>query len=389
MRFFITLAVLLGAAAASARTFVVHPGGSIQTALNGASAGDRIVVHPGTYVETASADIALTITRDGIELVGLSTHGHPVILQNAGKQSYGVWASPVNSLPTTPPGDDENPPCDHQETAAVLTGFSIRGFTIRGFAIHGVHLACVDRFSIVDNRSEGNLVYGLFPVLSRHGLMLGNVVTGTTLDAAIYVGQSDDVLIAGNRVRDSLLGIEIENSRHCAAVANEVQDNTAGILVDLLPFLQRDTQRSTLVAYNSVHRNNRKNDATEGLLSVLPAGSGIVVVSGHGTTVLANDVRGNGFAGIALASLCFGWNRLQDVPSCDALPQIDPEFDTEPRDDRIIGNRLKGNGTMPQSDPAFEAIRGDLIWDGSGTGNCWSGNSFTPSATSLQLPACD
>jgi len=138
-----------------------------------------------------------------------------------------------------------------------------------------------------------------------------------------------------------------------------------------------------------VHRNNRKNDATEGLLSVLPAGSGIVVVGGHGTTVLANDVRGNGFAGIALASLCFGWNRLQDVPSCDALPQIDPEFDTEPRDDRIIGNRLKGNGTTPQSDPAFEAIRGDLIWDGSGTGNCWSGNSFTPSATSLQLPACD
>src|SRR2546425_8465780 len=120
MRFFITLAVLLGAAAASARTFAVHPGGSIQTAVNGASAGDRIVVHPGTYVETASADIALTITRDGIELVGLSTHGHPVILQNAGNQSYGVWASPVNSLPTTPPGDDENPPCDHQETAAVL-----------------------------------------------------------------------------------------------------------------------------------------------------------------------------------------------------------------------------------------------------------------------------
>jgi len=154
MRFFITLAVLLGAAAASARTFVVHPGGSIQTAVNGASAGDRIVVHPGTYVETASADIALTITRDGIELVGLSTHGHPVILQNAGKQSYGVWASPANSLPTTPPGDDENPPCDHQETAAVLSGFSIRGFTIRGFAIHGVHLACVDRFSIVDFPSE-------------------------------------------------------------------------------------------------------------------------------------------------------------------------------------------------------------------------------------------
>jgi len=384
MRSFRALSVLLAAAPASARTLVVQPGDSIQTAVNRASAGDRIVVHPGTYIETGSADIALTITSDGIELVGLSRPGHPVILENAGTQSYGVWVSPANSLPV-PGRDDEDPPCDHQETAAVLKGFSLRGFTIRGFAVHGVHLACVDGFSIVDNRSEGNLVYGLFPVLSRHGLMAGNVVTGTTLDAAVYVGQSDDVLIAGNRVHDSLLGIEIENSRHCAAVANEVHDNTAGILVDLLPFLQRDTQESALVAYNSVHHNNRKNDAKEGLLSVLPAGSGIVVVGGLGTTVLANDVRANGFAGIALASLCFGWDRLPDVPRCQDLPRID----TEPRDDRIIGNSLQGNGRRRQSDATFDAIRGDLIWDGSGTGNCWSGNSFTPSATSLQLPACD
>jgi parallel beta-helix repeat protein len=382
MRSFIGLGVLLAVMPAFARTLVVQPGGSIQTAVNSASAGDRIVVHPGTYVETASPDIALTITSDGIELVGLSKPGHPVILENAGTQSYGVWVSPENSLPVLG-GDDENPPCDHPETAAVLNGFSIRGFTIRGFAVHGVHLACVNRFSIVDNRSEGNLVYGLFPVLSRHGLMAGNIVTGTTLDAAVYVGQSDDVLITGNEIHDSLLGIEIENSRHCAAVANEVHDNTAGILVDLLPFLRRDTQRSTLVAFNSVHRNNRKNDAKEGLLSVLPAGSGIVVVGGHGTTVLANDVRSNGFTGIAVASLCFGWDRLRDVPPCKGLP-IDPE----PRNDQIIGNRLKGNGKTRQSDPTFDAIRADLIWDGSGTGNCWSGNRFSTSSPQ-QLPACD
>jgi parallel beta-helix repeat protein len=376
MRSFIGLGVLLAAVPASARTLVVRPGRppTIQEAVNRASAGDRIVVHPGTYIEGGTADTALTITKDGIELVGLSSSDEHVILASAGTQSYGIWVSPANSL-HDPARDDEDPLCAHPDTAAVLRGFSIRGFTIRGFATHGVHLACVDGFSIVDNRSEDNRVYGLFPVLSRHGLVAGNVVTGTTDDAAVYVGQSERVLITGNRVDRSLIGIEIENCGNCAAVANEIHDNTAGILVDLLPGLQRGTLENTLVAFNSVRDNNRTNNATEGVLSVLPAGSGIVVVGGRRTTVLANDVRTNGFVGIGVATYCFAYDQLRKPgdPDCHDLG-IDPD----PRDDRVIGNRLKGNGT-------------DLIWipsgDGTSDGNCWSGNKFTTSSPA-QLPSC-
>jgi hypothetical protein len=54
---------------------------------------------------------------------------------------------------------------------------------------------------------------------------------------------------------------------------------------------------------------------------------------------------------------------------------------------RIVGNRLKNNGTVRQPDPLFDALRADLIWDGSGTGNCWSRNVFA-SSTPAQLPAC-
>ena len=267
MRAFMALGLLLAGVPASARTLVVHPGQSIRAALTRASAGDRIEVLPGTYREGGRQEAsAVTITRNGIELVGLSRPGHPVVLENAGAQSYGVWVSPANSLPGT---DDEHPPCGGPQPA-VLKGFAIRGFTIRGFAVHGVHLACVEGFSIADNRSENNSVYGLFPVRSRHGLMTGNVVTGTTDDAAVYVGQSEDVLIAGNRVFGNLLGI-----------------------------------------------------------------------------------------------------------------------DPDPKDDRVIENRLKDNGLGDFSfNPFFESMKGDLIWDGSGSGNCWSGNTFTPTAASAQLPAC-
>jgi hypothetical protein len=140
MRYFIAVGVFFAAAPVSARTLVVHPPQSIQAAVDRASAGDRIVVHPGTYRETGEAS-AVTITKDGIELVGLSNPRQRLILENAGgAQKYGVWVSPTDSLPD---GDDEDPPCGEAMTA--VRGFSIRGFTISGFSKHGVHLACIVR----------------------------------------------------------------------------------------------------------------------------------------------------------------------------------------------------------------------------------------------------
>jgi hypothetical protein len=45
-----------------------------------------------------------------------------------------------------------------------------------------------------------------------------------------------------------------------------------------------------------------------------------------------------------------------------------------------------GNGTLPSGTPA-DALLGDLAWDGSGTGNCWSANRFGTSVPPA-LPAC-
>jgi parallel beta-helix repeat protein len=371
--------LLAAALPASARTFVVHPGESIRAALARASPGDRIEVLPGTYQEGAAGDLnALTVTIDGIALVGRSRPGRPVVLENAGGQSYGVWVSPADSAGPGPQADDEHPPCGLAGTA--IRGFSIRGFTVRGFASHGVHLACVDGFTISGNVAEDSGVYGLFPVVSRNGVLTGNLVTGTATDAGIYVGQSDAVLVAGNIVHDNELGLEIENSRNCAAIGNQVFGNTLGLFVDILPFLERKTQEATLVAFNTVHGNNRPNTANPAdLLGVLPPGLGILVAGGHGTTVAGNDVRGNGFAGIAVASLCLGL-ALQGLP-CTGL-----DIDPDPVGDRIVGNRALANGlaTLP---PPFRALAADLVWDGSGTDDCWSGNQFGTSEPP-ELPAC-
>src|SRR5713101_130711 len=80
------------------RTIVVHPGGSIRAALSEARRGDRVQVLPGVYREGSGGDLnALTINTSDIELVGTPSRAQPVVLENAGGQSFSIWVSPGDS----------------------------------------------------------------------------------------------------------------------------------------------------------------------------------------------------------------------------------------------------------------------------------------------------
>ncbi len=371
---------LLVSAVASARTLYVRAGGSIRTALAQAHAGDTIKVFPGVYREGQAGDPnALAISLDGIQLVGMSRPGRPVVLQNAGGQSFGIWVSPSDSIGATE-ADAEHPPCAVRRTR--VAGFSLQGFTVRGFAVHGVHLACVDDFALLGNVADSNTVYGLFPILSSHGVVAFNEILRTGSDAAVYVGQSDDVLVYRNHVHDSLLGIELQNCTHSSVIANNVHGNTLGILVDIAPDTIFEMQENTRVALNRVHDNARPNTAEAGdIIGVLPPGIGILLVGGSAGTVTANDVERNKFAGIAVTSLCLGLQLLGQP--CTGL-----DIDPTPHDNRVTLNTVLGNGTVPSGNPALDPLRADLVWDGSGSGNCWSGNTAA-TAVPPGLPRCE
>jgi parallel beta-helix repeat protein len=375
------LVSMLGAGlAAEARTWTVHPGESISAAISKAHPGDRIVVMPGLYHEGGPGDLnAVTITADRLDLVGLSRADQPVVLENAGSQSYGIWVSPLDSTGVIPEESSEKPPC--ASNGSTIDGFSIRGFTLRGFDRHGLHLGCVNGFLIDDNVAENNGVYGIFPVLSRDGVLTNNTVRGTVGDAGIYVGQSDVVLIAGNQSTDNLIGIEVENSRDVTVIDNQSSNNTIGIFVNVLFGLVELAQETTLVASNDVHGNNRPNTSDpEDITAIFPPGLGILLVGADTTTVTENEVTHNGFAGIAVSSLCLAFTlRGQECPPLD----VDPN----PDHNRIVRNRSTGNGTVSTGNPVLDSLRADLVWDGSGVDNCWSDNRF---ATSFPagLPVC-
>ena len=359
-------------------TVRVHPGNSIQAAIDAAPPNTTIMVEPGVYHESPGEPSAVVVTKNGLRLIGLSTPDAPVVLENAGEQRNGLWVSPADSVTNGDTEEGEHPPCG--TTDELLHGFRLEGFTVRGFAQYGVYLACVDDFALTRNLAQDDQVYGLFPVRSHHGTMSDNEAAGTSLDAALYVGQSDHVVIADNRSHDNLLGLEIENSSDITATGNELFANTAGLIADIMPQLQKTDQTNVVIAENNVHDNNRPNMIEEGSTSETPSGTGLVVLGGSMVTVRNNTLANNGFQGIIVSSYCTG------LPmACTGL-----DIDPNPQDVHVVDNQLVNNGTA-ETDPVLAHFAADLFWDHVGQGNCWSGN--TPSARiavlgGTSLPSC-
>jgi len=328
-----------------AATAVVPSDGSIQAAIDAAAPGAVILISSGTYRE------AITVAKAGIKLVGRGD----VTIENPGDAEDGISVSDA--------GD----------------GFALVNVTVRGFEENGVLLAGVDGFLLSNVRAVDNGEYGLFPVFSSHGVIERCRASGHS-DTGIYVGQSHHVAILGSVASGNVNGIEIENSSDVQALGNETFDNVAGFLVVLLPGLDVKTSANILVAGNRVHDNNHVNFAEPGEIeSFVPSGSGILVVGTDRTTVSANVVTGNAFTGIAVGStLLLG--ALAGLPP-EAFADIEPN----PDGTRIVGNVATGNGTASPI-PFLPGV--DLLWDGTGTRNCWERNRYG-SSYPASLPRCD
>jgi parallel beta-helix repeat protein len=323
----------------SGNTLAVHPGQSIQAAIDNATPGTTIVIDPGVYKE------ALTVATPGLQIVGkIGAHGTGVVIENPGGQDNGVTVT--------------------------ANGFALINVTVSDFGENGVLLTGVDHFTLaaVNARNDGE--YGLFPVFSQHGVIALCQASGSA-DTGIYVGQSHDVTILGNVAHDNVIGIEVENSSRVGVFGNETYQNTAGILVDLLPDLTVTTASDIQIAGNYVHDNNHANFGDPGSLEALvPSGTGILVLGADRVTVEGNLVVRNQFVGIGVASTLL-LAQLSGDPGLAA--DINASIEPNPDHTRVRNNVVLHNGGNP---PAAFPVSGDLLWDGSGIDNHWDGNVF-------------
>jgi parallel beta-helix repeat protein len=206
-------------------------------------------------------------------------------------------------------------------------------------------------------------------------LIESNQVSGSD-DTGIYIGQSSDAMLKNNQVSDCTVGIEVEVSSNISVQDNKLMDNTIGISAVVLPGLSVTETSNIQVIRNLVIHNNRPNpvsDPTE-ILSQLPSGAGLLFIGVDNAIVTGNKVLENNSVGIAVFQ----------VPP--ALVALDPRIDPFPDHNQLKGNVALSNGSNP--DPKLAPFPpGDLLWDTSGTGNCWSDNIYKASFPT-PLPAC-
>jgi parallel beta-helix repeat protein len=240
------------------------------------------------------------------------------------------------------------------DTEPYLYDTRVEGITIKGFRNNGLFGEHLDGFVWDDIESIDNLNYGIFPVLSKNGVISNSHSTGSTLDSALWVETSENVLVTGNLVENSVNGIEVSNSDDVLVIDNEMRNNTLGLTVLFLPDIF-DNKGSLLridAVNNWIHDNNKENTARPGsILSFIPRGIGALYVGADDSLVSGNLVEGNDFVGIAVVDYCLPF---QDTPfDCSKDDDVTPEFlaGQAAENNRVVGNVLVENGTKPNPDP--------------------------------------
>lgn len=296
-----TAALALCSLPALAAVHEVRDGESIQEAVNTAQPGDTILVYPGEYIE------GIYIDKDNITLRGVVEENEWPTLNGEKKLNDAILYS----------GND----------------ITIEWFKIEDYKGNAIMGQAGNNFVIRYNWVIDTGVYGIFPQYGQNGLVAYNKLSEIE-DAAIYIGMCDNIDVKFNEVFDSVAGIEIENSRHALVEANYVHDNTGGILAFITPGLPIKTTFDVIIRNNFVVNNNTPNFGAAGsIVSMVPAGSGIVIMAADDVRIEGNIITGNNTAGILVTDLSF----IGDVSS-------DPESEPNPDRMAILDNFMDDNG---------------------------------------------
>ena len=329
----------------------VSPGGddrtTVQTMFEEAEDDEVLCLTPGTYRFDDGVSIA---EKTGITIRGTGGRREDVVLDFS---TMGTGNSGLN--------------------ASSMTGFVLENLQVLDAAANGVFITRSTDVTIrnvsagwresVPESERGR--YALYPVQSTRVIVEDSEAFGS-VDAGIYVGQTERCIVRNSLAHRNVAGIEIENSTDCEVHGNVARENTAGILVFELPGLERRGSR-TLVHDNEIIENNVPNFDPDpsSIVSKVPAGIGVMILAANDVEVRDNLIRGNSSLGVAVVSY--------EVPlALDVPAPMDEGFDAYPDRIWVHDNIYEDNGGMPDGvlnlitnlqEPPGETLE-DILWDG-------------------------
>jgi hypothetical protein len=268
----------LGATPATAapRTFLVHPGESIQQAVNAARSGDTVLVTPGTYHES------VTVSTSRLTLRGM---GPSTVIEPAAKASNSC-AKGGNGI------------CVTGTANRAVAGVTVSHLTVTGFAKTGVLGRATDGLTVRKVYAVGNGVWGIAQEQSVRGVFRSNYARNNG-DAGLFLantiskeqGATDTrgTVVQQNRMEGNRIGLTVRRLRNLSVTGNYVTGNCAGVFVVGDENLPRTG--ALTVADNVVATNNKSCPKTPRLPAL--QGSGIVLTGVENTKVNRNLVTGN------------------------------------------------------------------------------------------------
>jgi hypothetical protein len=309
-------------------TIVVSPGQSIQAAVNKAKPGDTILVEAGTYNEN------VVVTTDMLTIRGEGA-ARTKLLPPASDSGCGICIFGQGQ----PFG----------KVIRKVVGDRVSDLTTEGFAFAGVFGYGTDGMEVTHVDAVNNAEYGISRFKSIGTLFAFNRAWGSH-EAGFYIGDSPDAntLVIGNQAWNNDLGFFVRHAHGVTLTENRAWANCFGMLI-------LDDGQTRGAGNITVSNNNLSNNTSfcPGSPQAPPhGGGGVVLLGAVHTQVFNNDVNGNnisdptavGRGGIVLMSAApFGGS----APMSDTVKENDARHNTP----------------------------NDIVWDGSGTGNRFVGNS--------------
>jgi hypothetical protein len=316
---------------------------SIQKAINAAGKGTTIRVGKGTYKEGLKV---LGPGKDRLKLIGNPSKPGAVVLEGKGvRGSAAQNGVQVNNA----------------------DGVTIDGFTARNFKGNGFFVVNADGYKLNHLVAEKSGVYGLYAFNSKGGTM-SNSEAFYHNDAGFYVGQTPPQTRPKRTVLKNLvswgnvLGYSGTNSRYVTITKSKFFNNGVGIVPNVLESEKFMPAEDNAIVDNDIFWNNYnyyagapfklQDSATGGLY---PVGTGVLLFGSKTTKVEGNRFFGN---------YLLGFGEISQI----LLKPENAGFGL------LEGNEVKNNvfGLAGGADKNGR----DLFYDGSGSKNCFEGNSL-------------
>jgi parallel beta-helix repeat protein len=317
----------------AAGAVIVHPGESIQAAVDSAGPNSTVIVQRGTYAENVE------ITNDNVKLIGTGATLVPPADPAPNGCSFGEPAG--DGICGVGVVDDEGNVTDPVSDVTII------GFTVEGFSANGVIFFGAENPVVINVTATDNHEYGIARFASSGGKILSSEASGSE-EAGIYVGDSPDadVLLAGNEVSDNLFGFFLRDTTHGKVIGNRAHDNCVGVFV-----LNTGSNAAGFydIAGNVVANNTKFCPGNEEEGTPPLSGIGVGIAGGHDNAVNGNIITGNVPSGPVPFA---GGVAVFDV----GIPGANP-----PENNAVFGNVIRDN-------------QPDIFYDGSGTGNTFRSN---------------